>query len=97
MKIKTWFGVLETGRAGDILESRLLSKDIRELALHSLSPRDSWLNLPPKGFDLKAAALDCGFAESPAEYYSLLHEVTLEAAKVQVSESLTLTSELFRR
>ncbi len=89
MKINTWFGILETGRVGEILESRLLSKDIRELVLHSLSLRDSRSNLPPEGFDIKAAALECGFAESPAEYYSLLHEVTLEAAKLQVSGALT--------
>ena len=89
MKVDTWFGVLETGRAGEILESGLLSKGIRELALHSLSLRDSRSNLPPEGFDLKAAAIECGFVESPAEYYSLLHEVTLEAAKIQVSGALT--------
>lgn len=89
MKINTWFGILETGRAGEILESRLFSKDIRELALHSLSLRESRSNLPPEGFDLKAAALESGFVESPAEYYSLLHEVTLEAAKIQVSGALT--------
>ena len=89
MKINTWFGVLETGRTGEILESRLLSKDVRELALHSLSLRDSRSNFPPEGFDLKAAALKCGFVESPAEYYSLLHEVTLETAKLQVSGALT--------
>ncbi len=75
--------------SGKLLESRLISKDIRELALHSLSLRDSRLNLPPEGFDLKAAAIECGFVESPAEYYSLLHEVTLEAAKLQVSGALT--------
>jgi nucleolar protein 56 len=89
LKINTWFGILETGRSGEILESRLLSKDVRELALHSLSLRDSRSNLPPEGFDLKAAALESGFAESSAEYYSLLHEVTLEAAKLQVSGALT--------
>ncbi len=89
MKINTWFGVLETGRAGEILESGLLSKDVRELALYSLSLRDSRSNLPPEGFDLKAAAIECRFVESPAEYYSLLHEVTLEAARFQVSGALT--------
>ncbi len=89
MKINTWFGILETDRAGEILESSLLSKDIRELALHSLSLRDSRSNFPPEGFDLKTAALKSGFAESPAEYYSLLHEVTLETAKLQVSGALT--------
>ncbi|AKB49450.1 rRNA biogenesis protein Nop5/Nop56 [Methanosarcina barkeri str. Wiesmoor] len=89
MKINTWFGNLETARAGEILESRLLSKDVRELALHSLSLRDNKSDLPPEGFDLKNAAIKSGFVESTAEYYSLLHEVTLEAAKLQVSGSLT--------
>ncbi len=89
MKINTWFGVLETGRDGEILEFSLLSKDVRELALHSLSLRDSRSNLPPEGFDLKDIALKCRFVESPAEYYSLLHEVTLETAKLQVSGALT--------
>ena len=89
MKINTWFGVLETGKAGEILESRLISKDVRELVLYSLSLRDNKSNLPPEGFDPKAAALKCGFVETSAEYYSLLHEVTLEAAKLQVSGALT--------
>jgi nucleolar protein 56 len=89
LKINTWFGILETGSAGEILECRLLSKDVRELALHSLSLRDSRSNLSPEGFDLKAVALKCGFVESPDEYYSLLHEVTLETAKLQVSGALT--------
>lgn len=89
MKINTWFGNLETARAGEILESRLLSKDVRELALHSLSLRDNKSDLPPEGFDLKNAAIKSGFVESTAEYYSLLHEVTLEAAKLQVSGALT--------
>jgi len=89
LKINTWFGNLETARAGEILESRLLSKDVRELALHSLSLRDNKSDLPPEGFDLKNAAIKSGFVESTAEYYSLLHEVTLEAAKLQVSGSLT--------
>lgn len=89
MKINTWFGTIETDRDGEILGSRLLSKDIRELALHSLDLRNSRSDLPPEGFDLKAAAIRSGFAESTAEYYSLLHEVTLEAAKLQVSGALT--------
>ncbi|HWQ47640.1 MAG TPA: NOP5/NOP56 family protein [Methanosarcina sp.] len=89
MKINTWFGTLETDRDGEILESGLLSKDIRELALHSLYLRDSRSGLLPEGFDLKAAAIKSGFVESTAEYYSLLHEVTLEAAKLQVSDALT--------
>ncbi len=89
MKINTWFGVLEISGTGEILESELFSKDIRELAIRSLSLREIRQNLPPAGFDLKAAALECGFADSSAEYYSLLHEVTLDAAKIQVSGALT--------
>ncbi|AKB34917.1 rRNA biogenesis protein Nop5/Nop56 [Methanosarcina siciliae C2J] len=89
MKINTWFGSLEVGSIGEILASDLFPKDIRELALRSLSLRSSRENLPPEGFDLKATALECGFVASLSEYYSLLHEVTLEAAKIQVSEALT--------
>ncbi|AKB58382.1 NOP5/NOP56 family protein [Methanosarcina barkeri] len=89
MKINTWFGTLEIDSTGEILESLFLSKDIRELALHSLSLRDSKSDLPPEGFDLKNAAIKSGFVNSPAAYYSLLHEVTLEAAKLQVSGALT--------
>ena len=90
MKINTWFGVLEIGRTGEVLEFELFSKDIRELARRSIALQENRAgHLPPAGFDLKAAALECGFVESSAEYYSLLHEVTLEAAKIQVSEALT--------
>ncbi|AAM03793.1 TPA: NOP58 family protein [Methanosarcina acetivorans] len=89
MKINTWFGSLEVGSGGEILAFDLFPKGIRELALRSLSLRSSRENLPPEGFDLKAAALECGFVASLSEYYSLLHEVTLEAAKLQVSEAIT--------
>lgn len=89
MKVNTWFGVLEIGGTGEILGSELFSKDIRELARHSLALRENRQNLPPMGFDLKAAALECRFIDSSAEYYSLLHEITLEAAKMQVSGALT--------
>jgi len=89
LKIYTWFGILDLGSKGEVLASDPFPKDIRELALRSLSLRSSRENLPPGGFNLKAAALECSFVESPSEYYSLLHEVTLEAAKIQVSEALT--------
>ena len=89
MKINTWFGVLEIGRTGEVLESELFSKDIRELARCSIALRENMQDIPPAGFDLKAAAIECRFVESSAEYYSLLHEVTLEAAKLQVSGTLT--------
>jgi nucleolar protein 56 len=89
LKINTWFGVLEIGSKGEVLESELFSKDIRELARRSLALRENMENLPPMGFDLKAAALECRFIASPAEYYSILHEVTLEATKLQVSGALT--------
>ena len=89
MKINTWFGVLEIGSIGEVLESELFPIDIRELARRSIALQEKRQNPPPEGFDLKAAALKCGFIGSSAEYYSLLHEVTLEAAKLQVSEALT--------
>jgi nucleolar protein 56 len=89
LKINTWFGVLGIGRTGEVLEFELFSKGIRELARRSISLQENMQHLPPAGFGLKTAALECGFIESSAEYYSLLHEVTLEAAKIQVSESLT--------
>ncbi len=89
MKINTWFGVLEIGRTGEVLESELFSKDIRELARRSLALQENMQDIPPAGFDLKAAAIECRFVDSSAEYYSLLHEVTLEAAKLQVSGALT--------
>ncbi len=89
MKVNTWFGVLELDSNGKTLSSEVFPKDIRELALRSLSLRESRQNLPPEGFDLKTAALECGFTESLSEYYSLLHKVTLETVKLQVSQALT--------
>ncbi len=89
MKINTWFGSLELGSNGELLASELFPKNVRELALRSLSLRDSRQNLPPEGFDLTTTAIECGFADSLSEYYSLLHEVTLETVKLQVSEALT--------
>ena len=85
MKVNTWFGVLELDSNGKTLSSEVFPKDIRELALRSLSLRESRQNLPPEGFDLKTAALECGFTESLSEYYSLLHKFTLETVKLQVS------------
>jgi len=89
LKINTWFGVLEINRTGEVMESELFSKDIQELALHSLGLRENIVNLMPAKFDMKAAALECKFVVSPSEYYSLLHEVTLKAAKLQLSGALT--------
>lgn len=89
MKINTWFGVLELGSRGELLASEPFTKDIRELAIRSVSLRDSRENLPPEGFDLTTAAIKCGFVHSLSEYYSLLHEVTLETVKLQVSQALT--------
>jgi len=93
LKINTWFGVLGIGRTGEVLEFELFSKDIRELVRCSIALQENRQllrqHLPPAGFDLKTAALECGFVESSAEYYSLLHEVMVEAAKLQVSEAFT--------
>lgn len=89
MKINTWFGALELGEEGELLEFELPPKNTRELASHSLALMKSKEGVPPRGFDLKAAAISCGFVSSANEYYELLHEVTLETVKIQVSEALT--------
>ena len=96
MKINTWFGVLGIGRKGEVLEFELFSKDIRELARRSIALQENRQYPPPAGFDLKASAFECGFVESSAEYYSLLHEVTLEAAKIQISEALTVDQRIIQ-
>ncbi|WP_269848672.1 hypothetical protein [Methanosarcina horonobensis] len=49
MKINTWFGVIELGNDGKLLASEIYPKNVRELALRSLSLRDSRQNLPPEG------------------------------------------------
>ena len=89
MKINTWFGVLDISRTGEIMEYELFSKDSQELACHSLALRENIPNLLPAKFDLKAAALECRIVASPSEYYSLLHEVTIKTAELQVSGALT--------
>lgn len=89
MKINTWFGALELGEEGELFEFELLPKNIRELASYSLALMKSREGVPPRGFDLKAAAISCEFVSSAKEYYELLHEVTLETVKIQVSEALT--------
>jgi len=89
LKLEAWFGTLDLDEDGEVLESDLFSINVRELALRSLSLRDAGKGFPPAGFDLRSAALACGFVESDKEYASLLHEVTLEAAKLQVSGALT--------
>lgn len=71
------------------MEYELFSKDSQELACHSLALRENIPNLLPAKFDLKAAALECRFVASPSEYYSLLHEVTIKTAELQVSGALT--------
>jgi nucleolar protein 56 len=89
LKINTWFGVLDISSTGEIMEYELFSKDSQELACHSLALRENIPHLLPAKFDLKAAALECRFVASPSEYYSLLHEVTIKTAKLQVSGALT--------
>ena len=89
MKINTWFGVLDISSTGEIMEYELFSKDSQELACHSLALRENIPHLLPAKFDLKAAALECRFVASPSEYYSLLHEVTIKTAELQVSGALT--------
>lgn len=89
MKLEAWFGTLDLDEDGKVLASDPFSKNVRELALRSLSLREAGKGIPPAGFDLRSAALACGFAGSSEEYDSLLHEVTLDAAKLQISGALT--------
>lgn len=89
MKFNTWFGTLDIGDNGKVLSVNLFSGSVRELASRSLSLRENRHSLPPAGFDLRAAALECGFVNSQEEYNSRLHAVTLEAVKLQLSASLT--------
>lgn len=89
MKVNTWFGSLELGEKEELLEFELFPKNIPELASHSLALMKSREGVPPRGFDLKAAAILSGFVSSAKEYYELLHKVTLETVKIQVSKALT--------
>ena len=89
MRLESWFGTLDLGEDGKVLASDQFSKNVRELALRSLSLREAGKGVPPAGFDLRSAALACGFVRSSEEYDSLLHEVTLDAAKLQISGALT--------
>lgn len=89
MEFNTWFGTLEIGNDGKILYFALFSGTVREFAARSLTLRENRQLLPPAGFDLRAAALECGFVNSQEEYNSCLHAVTLETVKLQLSASLT--------
>ena len=74
MKINTWFGVLEIGRTGEVLESELFSKDIRELARRSIALQENMQDIPPAGFDLKAAAIECATCHGPVATRDVLQK-----------------------
>ncbi|MDD3042580.1 MAG: NOP5/NOP56 family protein [Methanosarcinaceae archaeon] len=96
MKVETWFGTLEISPEGKVLESVLFSKAPLELAERSFTLSEEKTFLPPPGFDFRKASLECGFFESGAEYDSILHELTLRKAKLQVSKALSLDQRIIQ-
>jgi len=89
MKVLTWFGILALERDGRISQCELFGKDPDILAERLIRPEEAGVNAPPAGFDLRAAALKCGFAGSDGEYDALLRDVSIRAAKYQISRSST--------
>ncbi|MDD2439472.1 MAG: NOP5/NOP56 family protein [Methanosarcinaceae archaeon] len=96
MKVEGWFGTLELSPEGAVLASVLYSKDPRELTERSFTLSETKSFLPPPGFDLRKASLEYGIFESGAEYDSLLHELTLRKAKLQVSKALSVDQRIIQ-
>jgi nucleolar protein 56 len=85
----TWFGVLTLDENGTVSECDLFQKDRDELAKQLVKTEVVNANKPPSGFDLRAAAAECGFVGSNEEYDALLRDVGIRAAKNQISRSGT--------
>lgn len=85
MKIITWFGTLTLDDDGKIVEWDLFQKSTDALAERLLRPKEADMNIPPVGFDIRAAAMICGFVASDDEYNTLLRDVSIRAAKQQIS------------
>ncbi|MBN2489139.1 MAG: NOP58 family protein [Methanosarcinaceae archaeon] len=89
MNFVTWFGVLAVDEKGTVSECDLFQKDRDELAKQLVNTEVVNANKPPLGFDLRAAAVECGFVGSNEEYDELLRDVGIRAAKEQISRSGT--------
>ncbi|MDO9516419.1 MAG: NOP5/NOP56 family protein [Methanosarcinaceae archaeon] len=85
MKIITWFGILTLDDSGKVVEWDMLSKDTGALAERLVQPKETNMAIPPAGFDLRTAAIECGFVGSTGEYNTLLRDVSIRAAKKQIS------------
>ncbi len=85
MKIITWFGTLTLDDNDKIVEWDLLPKETDTLAERLILPKESEIDIPPAGFDIRSAAMTCGFVTSNDEYNTLLRDVSIRAAKKQIS------------
>ncbi len=84
MKIVTWFGTLAISEEGGVKECCLLEKDVEQLAENMLLSMGNE-EVPSNGLDLRELALNCGFVELEEDYDVLLREVSIKAAKRQIS------------
>ncbi|MDA0524865.1 NOP5/NOP56 family protein [Methanococcoides alaskense] len=87
MKIITWYGILTIGDDG-VTECEPFNKDVDELA-ELLLQKDVVAYSPGSGFDIRTVAIECGFVENDEEYNSLLRDVSIRAAKLQISRTNT--------
>ncbi|HJH32366.1 MAG TPA: NOP58 family protein [Methanosarcinaceae archaeon] len=85
MRIITWFGTLTPGENGSVAEWELFPKDTDALARMLVQPKEPGMDMPPAGFELRAAAIECGFVTSNDEYNELLRDVSIRAAKYRIS------------
>ena len=84
LKAVTWFGTLTISEDGEVEECCLLEKDAEQLAEHMLFSMENE-ELPAHGLYLRELAMDCGFVELEEDYDVLLREVSIKAAKRQIS------------
>ena len=90
VKIITWFGTLELDDSEHLVDCDILDRmDIDHLARRMRELQQETNDIPPAGYDLCNAAQECGFVSNGEEYVSLLHQVSIQAAKYGVAESYT--------
>ena len=89
MNFVTWFGVLTLNENGTVSKCDQFQKNRDKLAKQLVNTEVVNANKPPSGFDLRAAAVECGFVGSNEEYDALLRDVCIRAAKEQISRSGT--------
>ncbi len=87
MQIRTWFGIFTLDK-DRITNVELFQKDIDTLLERIFS--ESLLQRGMiAGIDLRDLAVRYGFASSPEEYDTMLHELNIRLAKKQVDSSVT--------